>query len=54
MPTYDYRCDKCKKRFSLTMTIGEHESRRVRCPKCNSLKVTQQIGGFFCQTSDKS
>ena len=54
MPTYDYRCEKCRKKFSLTMTIAQHDSKRVTCPKCGSRKVTQQIGNFFCVTSDKS
>ena len=54
MPTYDFRCDKCGKRFSLTMTIAEHDSKRARCPKCKSPRVTQQLHGFFAQTSKKS
>ena len=54
MPTYDYRCNKCGKKFSLTLTIGEHDSKRVTCPKCKSRRVTQQVGHFFCVTSDKS
>jgi len=54
MPAYDYRCDKCKKKFTRTMTIAEHENKRVRCPKCNSLRVKQQVGSFFAQTSKKS
>lgn len=54
MPTYDYRCDKCGKRFSLKMTVAEHDTKRARCPKCRSLRVTQQFLGFFAQTSKKS
>jgi putative FmdB family regulatory protein len=54
MPTYDYRCDKCKKKFTLTMGIKEHDTAKVKCPKCKSTKVVQQIGSFFTQTSKKS
>ncbi len=54
MPTYDYRCDQCRKRFSLTMTIKEHDTRRVKCPKCSSVKVSQQPRRFYAQTSKKS
>ena len=54
MPTYDYRCDKCGKRFSLTMTIAEHDTKRTRCPKCKSVRVMQQFRNFFAQTSKKS
>jgi putative FmdB family regulatory protein len=54
MPAYDYACKKCRKRFSVTMTISEHDSGKVRCPKCKSLRVEQQIRAFFAQTSKKS
>ncbi len=54
MPTYDYRCDSCRKKFTLTMGIREHESKKVKCPKCNSTKVTQLLSAFFAQTSKKS
>ena len=54
MPTYDYRCEKCRKRFSVTMNIKEHDGKKVKCPKCNSAKVTQLIASFFAQTSRKS
>jgi len=26
MPTYQYRCEKCGKRFERTETISEHEA----------------------------
>jgi len=54
MPTYDYACKKCRKKFSLTMTISEHDRKRVRCPKCKSLSVEQQFGSFFAVTAKKS
>jgi putative FmdB family regulatory protein len=54
MPTYDYRCDACKKKFSLVMTVSEHDTKRVRCPKCKSVRVTQQIQSFYAVTSSKS
>ena len=54
MPTYDYRCESCRKKFILMMNIKEHDSKKVKCPKCSSRKVTQLISGFFAQTSKKS
>jgi putative FmdB family regulatory protein len=54
MPTYDYRCESCRKTFSLVMGIKEHDAKKVKCPKCKSAKVSQQITGFFTQTSKKS
>ena len=54
MPTYDFRCEKCKKKFTLMMTISEYESKKVRCPKCKSTRVKQQISSFQAITSKKS
>jgi len=54
MPSYEYACKACKKSFNLTLTVTEHEKRRVACPKCKSKKVEQQYGSFFAVTSKKS
>ena len=54
MPTYDYRCGNCRKRFTVTMGIKEHDQKVVKCPKCKSRKVSQQLGSFFAKTSKKS
>ncbi len=54
MPTYEFRCEKCKKRFELMMTISEYEKKKIRCPKCKSTRVKQQITSFQAITSKKS
>ena len=54
MPRYEFRCEKCKKEFELTMTIGEREKATVRCPTCKGTKVVPQLGGFMVQTRKKS
>ena len=54
MPTYQYRCEKCGKRFERTETISEHEAVKPQCPKCGSKKVTFVPGRFFVVTSKKS
>jgi putative FmdB family regulatory protein len=54
MPVYDYRCAKCNKKFSLTMSIAEHETKKVKCPKCGSSKVGRQLAVFYAVTSKKS
>ncbi len=54
MPTYDYQCAKCRKKFSLNLSISEKGNKRVKCPKCNSVKVEQQFTSFFARTSTKS
>ena len=40
MPTYQYRCDKCGKKFERTETISEHEAMKTKCPRCGSTKVS--------------
>jgi putative FmdB family regulatory protein len=54
MPTYQYRCDKCGKKFERSETISEHETSKAKCPKCESKKVSQIPGNVFVVTSKKS
>lgn len=54
MPSYQYECKECKKNFSLTLTVADHDKKRVACPKCKGRKVEQQYGTFFAVTSKKS
>ena len=54
MPTYDYACAACKKRFSATLTFAEHDRKRPKCPRCKSVRVVQQFGAVFTKTSRKS
>jgi len=54
MPTYEYLCEKCKKNFSLLLSFTEHEKKKIRCPKCKSTKIKQQISSFQTVTSKKS
>jgi putative FmdB family regulatory protein len=43
MPSYDFKCEKCKKKFTLFMSISEFGKSKTRCPKCKSTRVQQQI-----------
>ena len=54
MPTYDYACVKCGKRFSVVHSIAEHDRKRVCCPKCGSRKPQRVITAFLARTSKKS
>jgi putative FmdB family regulatory protein len=54
MPYYEYLCQACNKKFSLALTIAEHDKGRMKCPKCNSSKVEQQWAAFYATTSKKS
>ena len=54
MPTYEYRCDKCKKRFTVIESISQHDRKRKSCPKCKSRKVSQIFTPFYAKTIKKS
>ncbi|MGB7574667.1 MAG: zinc ribbon domain-containing protein [Thermodesulfobacteriota bacterium] len=54
MPSYDYRCPNCKKKFTAILSIGEHDAGKVKCPKCGGKKLEQLITGFQVKTSRKS
>jgi putative FmdB family regulatory protein len=54
MPVYEYRCGQCKKKFTVTMSLKDHDSRRAKCPKCGGKKVVQLISTFSAITSKKS
>ncbi|HEY3176543.1 MAG TPA: zinc ribbon domain-containing protein [Candidatus Polarisedimenticolia bacterium] len=54
MPIYDFRCEECRKRFSLTLTIAQRSTSRIKCPKCESRKVEQQYSAVYAVTSKKS
>ncbi len=44
MPTYEYRCLDCNRRFEIFMTYAEYGSRPVACPHCGSENVQRRIG----------
>ena len=54
MPIYEYRCTRCRKRFSDQQSISDHSKRRPACPKCKSRAVEPMFSLFFAQTGRKS
>lgn len=54
MPTYEFVCEKCNNTFTRVMRISEYGKKKIRCPKCKSTRVKQQITGFQTITSKKS
>lgn len=54
MPSYDYRCPECKKKFTLMLSIKDHDGKKAKCPKCGAKKLDQLITGFQVKTSRKS
>ncbi len=54
MPTYEFYCEKCKKPFSVILSISEFEKKKYQCPKCKGKKLKHQISSFQIITSKKS
>lgn len=54
MPTYEYACNACGKKFSVTMSFAEHDRKKPACPKCKSRRVGQRFSAFYSKTSRKS
>jgi putative FmdB family regulatory protein len=54
MPTYEYICRKCGKKFSEVLTIREHDTKKIHCPKCKSTSLDKVIEPFVAITSKKS
>jgi putative FmdB family regulatory protein len=43
MPTYDYRCLDCKKKFDVFQTFNEYGNIKVTCKYCASSNVQRRI-----------
>jgi putative FmdB family regulatory protein len=54
MPLYEYFCNDCHASFSKVLTVGEHDGKDPRCPKCSGENVEQRYSAFFAVTSRKS
>jgi putative FmdB family regulatory protein len=54
MPIYEYRCTRCRARFSRQEGIAEHAGKRPVCPKCKSRAVEPVLSSFFAKTVRKS
>jgi len=54
MPVYDYVCNDCHKAFEQTLTLQEHDGKKIRCPHCGGIHVQQAAAAFYAVTSKKS
>ncbi|HXG48125.1 MAG TPA: zinc ribbon domain-containing protein [Methylomirabilota bacterium] len=54
MPLYEYVCRKCGTKFSEVLTIKEHETKKIHCPKCQSTDLEHVLEPFFAKTSSKT
>lgn len=54
MPTYEYRCQECRKRAALYMTYEEYGLKPVRCPHCGSEDLQRLISRVRISRSEES
>lgn len=55
MPNYDYQCNQCKKTFTVTTSIKEHEKNPTpQCEHCGSKDVKRVFSNVTVITSKKS
>jgi putative FmdB family regulatory protein len=54
VPTYEYRCLNCRRRFDVFFSYNEYGSKTVLCPHCESGNVERKIGRIRMARSDES
>jgi putative FmdB family regulatory protein len=54
MPLYEFRCPKCNKTFTVTLTVKDFEAHNYQCPSCQNKEVEEQFSGVSVMTSKKS
>lgn len=54
MPTYDYTCLQCKKRFDVFLSYEEYGTKEITCSFCESDRVRRRIGRIRVAKSEES
>lgn len=54
MPIYEFKCRRCLKEFSLTLTLKERDQVKIQCPSCHSEEVEPLLSRFYTKTACKS
>ena len=54
MPTYQYQCLDCKKRFEIFMTYDQYDKQTVKCPLCKGDNIKRRIGRVRFARSEES
>jgi putative FmdB family regulatory protein len=48
MPTYEFQCEKCRKRFEVTYSIMEYERQSKKKMKCPKMREYKSRPADFC------
>jgi putative FmdB family regulatory protein len=54
MPSYEYRCLDCKRRFEVFLSYNEYGKFTPSCPRCHSSRVQRRIGRIRVARSEES
>jgi putative FmdB family regulatory protein len=54
MPSYEFRCLDCKRRFEITLSYDDYGSVQVHCTHCDSINVERKIGRIRIAKSEDS
>ena len=54
MPSYEYNCLDCKRKFEIFMAYAEYGEHQVVCKHCGSSNVQRRIGRIRIAKSDDS
>jgi putative FmdB family regulatory protein len=54
MPTYDFICNDCEKRFEVFLTFSEYGKKAVHCAHCQSDNVRRRMTKVRIAKSDSS
>jgi putative FmdB family regulatory protein len=54
MPTYDFICNQCQKRFEVFITFSEYGKKNVKCAHCQSENVRRRMTKIRIARSDSS
>ncbi|PKO14713.1 MAG: hypothetical protein CVU39_13365 [Chloroflexi bacterium HGW-Chloroflexi-10] len=54
MPSYEYRCLDCKRRFEIFMSYKEYGAKPVLCTHCQSTNIIRRIGRIRIAKSEES
>ena len=54
MPTYQYRCLDCQRRFEVFLTYEEYGQKQVQCTRCGSKNIQRRVGRIRVAKSEES
>ncbi len=54
MPTYEFRCLNCRKKFEVFKTFKEYDAATIVCTYCGSNQVNRKIGRIRVARSEDS